>query len=120
MAGGWGGAREGAGRKPSGYEKPAEKIDLDRERAEHERVKREEREFKLAIAQGQYVHRDGVRQAAATALAVLTQSLRSIPDNCEREFALPPEAVVAIEGQVDRALAELAAAFQAMEGAAGG
>lgn len=114
MANGWGGAREGAGRKPEGYEPPQEKADLDRERAEHERVKRLEREHKLAIQMGQYVSRAAVRQASATALAILTQSLRSIPDNCERQFALQPEVVDGIQKAVDQALSEVAAAFNAM------
>jgi len=58
--------------------------------------------------------RDVQRQASATALAVLTQSLRSIPDNLEREFSLKPEVAEAIAVQIDSALAEIAGAFKAM------
>lgn len=116
MSTGWGGAREGSGRKPAGYEPPPEKADLDRERAEHERVKRVQREFELAIKQGQYVLRDAYRQASATAMATLTQALRTIPDNCERAFALPPEVVQGIQEQVDAALADAAREFRKMAG----
>lgn len=111
---GWGGAREGAGRKPEGYEPSEAKVDYERERAEHERVKRLEREFKLKRERGEYVARAAVRQATATALAILTQSVRSIADNCERKFALAPEVVEGISQQADAALLEVAEAFKAI------
>lgn len=119
MAGAHGGYREGSGNKPAGYIPPPGKADFELERAAHEKVKREQREFKLAQERGEYVARGAVRQASATALAVLTQSLRSIADNCERQNpSLPPEAVQMIEEQVDAALAEVSAAFRAMAGPA--
>lgn len=114
--GGWGGYREGAGAKPPGYEPPAGRAEFEIERAEHEKVKRQQREFKLAVEMGEYLPREVQRQAAATALSVLTQSLRSIPDNIERTLAAPPEMVEAISVQIDAALSELAAAFRAMSG----
>lgn len=114
MAGAHGGTREGAGRKPAGYEHPEGRADYERERADHERVKREQRELALEIERGNYLPRDAQRQAAATALAVLTQSLRSIPDNLERQMALQPEVVEAIALQIDAALSECAAAFRMM------
>lgn len=113
---GWGGSREGAGRKPEGYEPPPEKVALDEIRAQHEAVKKAEREFKLAREQGLYVSREAVRQASATALALLSQAVRSIPDNCERQFGISPEVAAAMQEQCDAALTELAAAFRAMAG----
>lgn len=113
---GWGGARPGSGRKPADYQAPPEKVELDQIRAEHEAVKKAEREFKLAREQGQYVPREAVRQASATALALLSQAVRSIPDNCERQLGLQPDVVAAIQDQCDAALTELAAAFKAMAG----
>lgn len=118
MAGGHGGYREGAGRKPAGYEPTKEKVDYERERAEHERVKREQREFKLAQERGEFIARAAVQQASATALAVLTQSLRSIPDNCERTLALDAAVVEAIQQQIDQALSDVAVAFRSMAGSA--
>lgn len=112
--GGWGGRREGAGAKPPGHEPSAERVDFEKERAEHERVKRAQREFKLAVEMGLYVERENVRQAAATALAVLTQALRSLPDNLERASGLTPEQAEAAALAVDAALTECATAFRAM------
>ena len=73
-AGHWGGARENSGPKKAGYVMPEGRADFERERADHERVKREQREFKLAVEKGQYTPREAVQQAASTALAVLTPS----------------------------------------------
>lgn len=116
MAGGWGGYREGSGAKPADYEPPEGRKDYERERADHERVKREQREFKLAQERGEYLPRVTQQQAAATALAVLSQSLRSIPDNLERACGLTPEQAEVAQQQVDAALSEVAAAFKAMVG----
>ena len=116
MANGWGGARPNSGPKPPGWEPPAGRAEYEIERAEHERVKREQREFALARERGEYLPREIQRQAAATALAVLTQSMRSIPDNLERTLALAPEIVEAVSIQIDAALSEVAAAFRAMAG----
>lgn len=112
-----GGARPGSGPKPQGYVAPpksGDQANYDREHAEHERVKREQREFNLAVQRGEYLPREMQRQAAATALSVLTQSMRSIPDNLERTLSLAPDVVEAVSLQIDAALSELAAAFRAM------
>ena len=114
---GRGGARPNSGPKKPGYVPPPKSeadADFERERAEHERVKREQREFKLAVEKGEYLPRELQRQAAATALAVLTQSMRSIPDNVERTLSLAPEIIESISMQIDAALSEVAAAFRAM------
>jgi hypothetical protein len=114
-----GGARPGAGRKPAGYvepPKPPAVIDFERERAEHERVKREQREFKLACDKGEYIARAEVAQAATTAVSVLTQSLRTLPDTLERTCSLTPEQAARADEIVDAALTEVAAAFRLMAG----
>lgn len=116
MANGWGGHREGAGRKPGHYQPSEDAKDFERERALHERVKREQREFKLAVEQGEYLPRVAVQQAGATALSVLTQSLRSIPDNLERVAGLTPQQAEQAQQTIDAALAEVAVAFKAMAG----
>ena len=115
MANGWGGAREGAGNKPADYVPSQAKVDLEEERARHEKIKADQREFKLAQERGEYVSRAAIRQASATALAVLAQ-IRSIPDNCERQFALPPEVVELMQQTIDASLNEVALAFKAMAG----
>ena len=116
MAGGWGGARPNSGPKAPGSREARTQAIYDEERAEHERVKREQREFALARERGEYLPREVQRQAAATALAVLTQALRSIPDNLERTMSLAPEVVEAVAVQIDAALSEVATAFRAMAG----
>jgi hypothetical protein len=123
-----GGARAGAGRpradgtSPNAYDpgEPSEdQANFDKERAAHERVKREQREFKLAIEMGQYLPRAEVQQASATALAVLAQSLRTIPDVLERSCNLTPEHAEIAQKSVDAALSEVAKAFGLLAGEGG-
>lgn len=110
-----GGAREGAGGAGKvSTERAAVKYDFELERARHERLKADEREFELGIKQGEYLPRVAQQTAAATALAILTQSLRSIPDNLERSLGLGPETVEQVAIEIDNALAEVARAFKAM------
>ena len=125
MSNGWGGSRSrsgprGGANNPETYDPAADDgapslmAQLDAEKLAHERVKREQREFKLAVERGEYLPRDAVRQASATALAVLSQALRTIPDNVERQMSLAPEVITLIERSVDAALSEAALAFKVM------
>lgn len=115
MSLGHGGARRGAGRRSADDDSQSTaQQDYDEEKARHEKIKADEREFKLAVLQGEYVPRADVQQAAATAMSVLTQSLRSIPDNLERTLSLAPELVEQIAIQIDASLSEASAAFKAM------
>lgn len=114
MTPGRGGARPNSGPRGEGYQRSESEAEYDKEKARHERIKADQREFKLAIEMGEYLPRAATVQASATALAILTQSLRSIPDNLERTLALAPEVVEAIAVQIDAALAETAAAFKVM------
>lgn len=117
---GHGGRREGAGRPVGGEalnggpERTQAKVDFEVERARHEKVKADEREFNFAVTKGEYLPRVAQQTAAATALAILTQSLRSIPDNLERSLGLGPETVEQVAIEIDNALAEVALAFKAM------
>ena len=65
MANGWGGAREGAGNKPADYVPTEDKVELENQRARHEKIKADQREFKLAQGRGEYVSRAAIRQASA-------------------------------------------------------
>lgn len=115
MALGHGGAREGAGGAGRvAPERAAARLDFETERARHEKIKADEREFEFGIKQGEYLPRVAQQTAAATALAILTQSLRSIPDNLERSLGLGPETVEQVAIEIDNALAEVALAFKAM------
>lgn len=121
MALGHGGARPGGGRPRTAVggdtlaaDRNATRADFEAERARHEKIKADEREFEFEIKKGEYLPRSAQQAASATALAVLTQSLRSIPDNLERSFGLAPEVVEQVAIQIDAALAEVATAFKAM------
>lgn len=92
------------------------RADYEIERARHEKVKADQREFKLAVERGEYLPRIEQRQAAATALSVLTQSLRSIPDTLERICNLTPEQAELAQQAIDAALSEVAVAFRSMAG----
>lgn len=116
MAHGHGGAREGAG-APAGPRNPERqqvRLDFETERARHEKIKADERELELEIRRGNYLPRDVQRTAAATMLAVVAQSMRSLADSLERQFALQPQVAEAISVRVDEALEELAQSLKKM------
>lgn len=64
--------------------------------------------LELKIETGKYLPRDAFREASATALATLSQGLRSIPDTLERRYNLTPDVLQAIEVTVDDALSQVA------------
>jgi hypothetical protein len=87
-------------------------ISYREEQAKHEKVKREQREFKLAVERGLYVERAAVKQASATVLALLAQSLRAMPDELERELGLAPAVVQALADRVDANLQRAASMLE--------
>jgi phage terminase Nu1 subunit (DNA packaging protein) len=111
---GHGGARFGAGKKPAGYIKPQEVIDFDAARARNESAKAQMNELELKIKTGEYSSRASFRQATATAMAALAQTLRSVPDNLERKLGVAPETAAEVGAQIDAALNDIANEFQMM------
>ena len=115
-----GGARPNSGPRGDGeggtFGDSEARADFERERARHEQIKADQREFKLAQERGEYLPRDAYRQANAALLAMVSQALRAIPDNLERTLSLPPAAVESVSIQIDAALAELAAGLRATTG----
>lgn len=105
-----GGKREGAGQKDK------ETQDLTRDshvlytesRAKLEQQKALMAELDFNIKSGEYVSRESVRQATSKAFAVVSQSLRSIPDNLERRTGVSPEASLRVGIMIDDVLADLA------------
>lgn len=65
-------------------------------------------ELKFNIDSGEYLSRSAFREAAATLIAELSHSLRSLPDVLERKANLPPASVVMVEKIVDGALSSIA------------
>lgn len=104
---GRGGARLGAGRKPLGYEKPEIAKNFDAAKTRKETSLADMHELNYKIKSGEYVERAAVREASATLLANLAQSLRGIPDNLERKFNLRPEVAEAIERVINASLADI-------------
>lgn len=102
-----GGARPGTGPKPPGYEKPQVAKDFDAAKMRKERALADMHELNYKIKSGEYISRAAVREASATLLSNLAQSLRSLPDNLERKFNLPPEVAEQIERVIDASLADV-------------
>ena len=69
-------------------------------------------ELEFRIKDGQYLSREAVQSAVATAFQVVSQTLRSIPDNLERRFGMSPEIATDIGIAVDEAMGELAEALE--------
>lgn len=103
-----GGARFGAGRKPSGYEKPEVLKDFDAAKARKEAALADMHELNFKIKSGEYVERAAVREATTTLLANLAQAMRSLPDNLERKFNLATEVAEEVEKVIDATLADVA------------
>jgi phage terminase Nu1 subunit (DNA packaging protein) len=113
MANGHGGKRVGAGGKPEGYRPPQERLDLEVEKTRHEAIKADLAELTLRRERGELVVRAAGQQANATALARLTQALRSAPDELERKLGLSPEVISALGDAIDSALNQCADEFEA-------
>ena len=112
---GHGGARRGAGTKPKGYVKPEEVQDYDKARARLETAKADKAELDYKIASGEYVSRAAVRQASATALQALSQTLRSVQDNLERQ-GVSIDIAELVNQTIEASLAEVADEFERMAG----
>ena len=136
---GRGGARAGAGRK-KGYSpkkarqmeaagEPSEVDDQDESTAvtstalkKARAIARKEEalaglnELELKIKSGEYLSRAAFREASATLLAELAQTLRSLPDSLERKHSLPPKVVLQVEQTIDDALSSVAAGLSQFVG----
>lgn len=106
-----GGSREGAGRKGPGYTPPPEKVDYDKAKARSEAAKADLAELEYKIKSGQYVDRAQVVQVTTTAYASVAQGLRSVPDNLERG-GVAPEVCEKIGVYIDEVLNDLAEQFE--------
>lgn len=114
---GWGGAREGAGRPPAdetSVSRAEAKAEYEEQRARHERIKADNAELELLKRKGQLLEREAVELAAATAASVLVQSLRGLRDTLERKYALPIEALEAVDTEIDSALHNVSLAYKAL------
>ena len=104
-----GGARPGTGPKPDGYVKSEDLQLLDKARARKEAALADKHELDFRIQKGEYVPRSAFREASATLLANLAQTLRSIPDMLERKHGMSHEQAQAVEADIEAGLAEVRA-----------
>lgn len=124
-----GGRRAGAGRKKGYSPKDASDLfdDVDngtasettrvaasfaKARARKESALADLNELAYKVKSGEYVARAAVQEAAATLLASLAQSLRSLPDNLERKFHLAPDVAAEVEAVIDGSLADVASGLE--------
>ena len=101
---GRGGFRPGSGRKPNDYVKPEQVVDFETARARNEKAKADLNELEYKVKSGEYVARAAVQQAAATMLASIAQTLRSIPDTLERRVNLSPDTAELVGVEIDAIL----------------
>jgi len=101
-----GGARANSGPKPKGYEKPTQVVDYEVAKARKESALADLHELDYKVKSQEYVARAAVRQAVATAMATLVQSMRSLSDNLERN-GVPTDVCLIVENEVNEALANV-------------
>lgn len=112
---GHGGARPGTGPKPAGYEKPESVQDYDKARARKEAALADLHELDYKVKSGEYVSRSAVKQASATVLSTISQTLRSVSDNLERR-GVPTAVCVTVEAVLTEALADAGRDLEMMSG----
>lgn len=100
-----GGARVGAGRKPVGYQKTEDAVSFEKAKARKEAALADLHELDYKVKSGQYVSRVAVRQASATALAQMAQTLRSVSDTLERR-GVPVRVCAMVDEVITETLAE--------------
>lgn len=118
-----GGRRDGAGRKGKAFEdKVRDALNADGEveysisRARKEAWTAKTVELDYRIKEGEYVKREAVREACATAFASIAQTLRSVPDLLERRDGVKPEVCEQVSKTIDDALNTLAEEFELFGG----
>lgn len=111
-----GGARANSGRKSAALEGGAADAHIvyAKSRAKKEAFAAAMAELDYKKASGQFVPREDVREAAATAFSTIAQTLRSIPDNIERKLGVTPEIAEEIGILIDDAMNELATELEAL------
>lgn len=104
-----GGTRENAGRKPkeiNDLTKDAH-VEYTAARAKKEKALADMAELEYEIKSGNYLPREDVRQAIATAFATVAQTLRSIPDNIERTLGVSAEIAEEVGKLIDNSMEDL-------------
>lgn len=90
------------------------RVDYAKARAKKETFLAHKAELEFKVQSGEYISRNSVRDATAKAMAAITQTLRSIPDNLERKLGVAPELAEEIGRQIDDTLNDLADELERM------
>jgi hypothetical protein len=110
---GHGGARPNSGPKMPGYKKSDDAVKFDAARARKEASLADMHELDYKIKSGEYVSRAAVRQASATVISALAQTMRSLSDNLERR-GVPPAVCAQVDAAVHETLADAARDLEMM------
>jgi len=111
---GHGGARPNSGPKPyPGYGKSDDSKKLDAAKARKEAALADMHELDYKIKSGEFVSRVAVRQASATVISALAQTMRSLSDNLERR-GIPPAVCAQVDSAVNETLADAARDLEMM------
>ena len=114
--GGHGGARANSGRKSPGHVKSDDDTNYGAARARKEAALADLHELDFKVKSGEFVARGAVRQASATIVANLAQTLRSVSDNLERR-GIAPLVCAQVDEAINEALADAARDMEMMSGA---
>ncbi len=111
-----GGARANSGRKSAAVEAGSADAHIlyAKARAKKEAFLAQMAELDFKVKAGEYLPRDEIRQASATAFATIAQTLRSIPDNLERRLGVSADVAEEVGRLIDDAMADLAADLERM------
>src|SRR4051794_34944479 len=85
------GSKERVGRKSDEVRAESDYVEFAKAKARKEIALADKEEMNAAKMAGELVERRAVRDATATALATIAQTLRAIPDNLERQLGIEPE-----------------------------
>lgn len=96
-----GGARPGAGRPKQQHDGETVYELLTRERARHETAKADARETENLRLAGELYERSEVLTVIATAIAVFSEQIRSLPDRLERQAGITPKQAELAEREVN-------------------
>lgn len=113
-----GGKRENAGRKKKVIDESGADphVEYTKSRARKESADANLKELEFNIKSGEYLPREDIRQASATAFATITQTLRSIPDNLERRLGISPAVAQEVGNMIDEAMGNLASDLEKIHG----
>lgn len=103
----------GGARSNSGPKKSDEGVKYDVAKARKESALADMHELDYKIKSGEYVSRAMVRQASATVISTLAQTMRSLSDNLERR-GIAPEVCAKVDEAVNETLADAARDLEMM------